>query len=150
MIKKLFLLISILFVALLIWLTTLYSQIRFDIDKIVNYKPKLTTQFFDRNNKHISNIFDNEHRLYVKYKNIPPNIIESLVAIEDTNFFEHSGVNIDAIIRAIIKDIKATTIIGTTRAVFVLVALVTACAARGDVFFILFKNFCYIMFVLLC
>ncbi|MEA3498575.1 MAG: PBP1A family penicillin-binding protein, partial [Campylobacterota bacterium] len=73
--------------------------------------PRLTTQFFDKNHKHLGNIFDNEHRLYVKYNNIPPSIIESLVAIEDTNFFEHSGINIDAIIRAIAKDIKAMALV---------------------------------------
>ena len=111
MIKKIFLVLLVLFIALLLWLVTLYSQIRFDIDKIIDYKPKLTTQFFDKNNKHISNIFDNEHRLYVKYNNIPPSIIESLVAIEDTNFFEHSGINIDAIMRAIAKDIKAMALV---------------------------------------
>ncbi|MEA3554537.1 MAG: PBP1A family penicillin-binding protein [Campylobacterota bacterium] len=111
MIKKIFLVLSVLFIALLLWLITLYSQIRFDIDKIVDYKPKLTTQFFDKNNKHISNIFNNEHRLYVTYNNIPPSIIESLVAIEDTNFFEHNGINIDAIIRAIAKDIKAMALV---------------------------------------
>jgi len=111
MIKKIFLVLSVLFIALLLWLVTLYSQIRFDIDKIIDYKPKLTTQFFDKNNKHISNIFDNEHRLYVKYNNIPSSIIESLVAIEDTNFFEHSGINIDAIMRAIAKDIKAMALV---------------------------------------
>ena len=111
MIKKIFLILTVIFIALILWLITLYSQIRFDIDKIVDYKPKLTTQFFDKNNKHISNIFDNEHRLYVKYNNIPPSIIESLVAIEDTNFFEHNGINIDAIMRAIAKDIKAMALV---------------------------------------
>jgi penicillin-binding protein 1A len=34
-------------------------------------------------------------------------MIEAIVAIEDTAFFEHFGINIDAIFRAIIKDIKA-------------------------------------------
>lgn len=111
MIKKFFLLLTVIFVAVMIWLMTLYSQIRFDIDKIVNYKPKLTTQFFDKNNKHISNIFDNEHRLFVKYKNIPSSVVESLVAIEDTNFFEHNGINVDAIMRAIAKDLKAMALV---------------------------------------
>jgi len=106
MIKKILLVFLIVGLALFGWLIFLYSQIRFDIDKIVNYNPKLTTQFFDRNGVHLGNIFDKENRLYVKFNQIPPRVIESLVAIEDTNFFEHGGVNIDAIIRAVIKDIK--------------------------------------------
>jgi len=111
MIKKIIILCTIIFAGLAIWLIMLYSQIRFDIEKIVNYKPNLTTQFFDRNGKHIGNIFKNHHRLYVKYEDIPSSIIESLVAIEDTNFFEHSGVNIDAILRAVVKDIKAMALV---------------------------------------
>ena len=107
MIKKLFILSFVLGVSVLIALVVLYSQIRFDVDKIVDYKPRLTTQFFDKNGVHLGNIFDKENRIYVKYNNIPPRITEALVAIEDTNFFEHNGINVDAILRAIIKDIKA-------------------------------------------
>ncbi|MBD3841423.1 MAG: PBP1A family penicillin-binding protein [Campylobacterales bacterium] len=111
MIKKLFLLLSLCFTALLIYLIILYSQIRFEIDPIIDYKPKLTTQFFDKNGIHLGNIFDSEHRIYVTYDQIPSRVIEALVAIEDTNFFEHSGVNIDAIIRAIIKDIQSMSLV---------------------------------------
>jgi penicillin-binding protein 1A len=106
MLKKIFLAFVLLGIGLLIWLITLYSQIRFDINKIVDYKPPLTTQFFDRHDKLVANIFDKEHRLYASYKEIPPLIIESLVAIEDTQFFEHNGINPDAITRAIIKDLR--------------------------------------------
>ena len=93
------------------WLIYIYMNIRFDIDKIINYKPKLTTQFFDKNGKLVANIFNEEHRLFVKYDDIPARVIESLVAIEDTQFFEHNGVNPDAISRAIIKDIKARKLV---------------------------------------
>jgi penicillin-binding protein 1A len=93
-------------IALIIWLIYLYSQIRFDVNSIVDYKPNLTTQFVDKNNQLIANIFKKQHRFYVKFEDIPPKIIESLIAIEDTQFFEHNGINIDAILRAIIKDIK--------------------------------------------
>ncbi len=97
--------------AVLAGLIYLYSSIRFDIDKIVDYKPTITTQFYDRNGDLVANIFDKEHRIYVKYIDIPPRIIEALVAIEDTQFFEHNGINPDAISRAIIKDIKAGSLV---------------------------------------
>ena len=111
MIKKILIFISIITLSVLIGLIVLYSQIRFDLDKIVNYKPRLTTQFFDKHGVHLGNIFDKENRLYVKYNSIPPRINEALIAIEDTNFFEHNGINIDAILRAIIKDIKAMALV---------------------------------------
>ena len=79
----------------------------YDISSLVNYKPKQTSQIYDKNGEKIANIFDKQHRYYASFDEIPPRIIEALVAIEDTTFFEHSGVNFDAIFRAIIKDIKA-------------------------------------------
>jgi len=89
----------------------LYSNIRFDAYKIIDYKPRLTTQIFDRNGELLANIFDKENRLYVKYDDIPPRLIEALVAIEDTSFFEHGGINFEAIFRALIKDIKAMKLV---------------------------------------
>lgn len=84
----------------------IYSQVRFDAYSIIDYKPKLTTQIFDRNNELIANIFE-ENRVYVKYEEIPSRVVEALVAIEDTSYFEHGGINYEAIVRAVIKDIKA-------------------------------------------
>ncbi len=77
-----------------------------DISKLVDYKPAITTQVYDRHGELIANIFDKKYRLYVSYEDIPPRLIEALVAIEDTNFFEHDGLNYEAIIRAIMKDVK--------------------------------------------
>lgn len=84
-----------------------YSQIKLDSDSIVDYNPKLTTRILDRNGNLIANIFDGENRLYVKFDDIPGKVIEALVAVEDTGFFEHQGVNVEAIFRALVKDLKA-------------------------------------------
>jgi len=75
--------------------------------KLQHYHPALTTEIFDKNGKKIANIFDKEHRYYAPFSEIPAKMVESLLAIEDTDFFEHHGVNFDAIFRAVIKDIKA-------------------------------------------
>ncbi|MBP6497186.1 MAG: transglycosylase domain-containing protein, partial [Campylobacteraceae bacterium] len=93
--------------AVLMGFIFVYAQIRFDAYKIIDYTPKLTTQIFDRNGELIANLFDEEHRLFVPYQEIPPRVVEALVATEDTSFFEHSGVNIEAIFRALVKDLKA-------------------------------------------
>ncbi len=98
--------VTIVIIFVLVFLIYVYANIRFDIDKIVNYKPLLTTRFFDRNGKLVANIFSKQDRIYVKYDDIPPRVIEALIAIEDTTFFEHHGINVDAIFRAIIKDIR--------------------------------------------
>ena len=85
----------------------LYNSTRFDVEKLIYYNPPLTTQFFDRNGNLIANIFGKENRLYANFDEIPGAIIETLIATEDTNFYEHHGFNPEAIIRALIKDIKA-------------------------------------------
>jgi penicillin-binding protein 1A len=108
-ILKYFLLTSIIFTSIIsIYLLYVYLFSKSILeDNIVNYSSPKTTQVFDKKGDLIANIFDKEHRLFVPYKEIPIGIIEALVATEDTSFFEHNGINIEAIIRAIVKDVKA-------------------------------------------
>ncbi len=94
-------------VALTGYLVWLYFEIGHRVEPLVHYNPPKTTQIFDRNGRLVANVFDKEHRLYAPYEEIPGRVIEALVAIEDTRFFEHHGVNPEAIFRAVIKDIKA-------------------------------------------
>jgi penicillin-binding protein 1A len=89
----------------------IYSQVRFDAYEIIDYKPNLSTQIYDRNDDLIANIFVKHHRLFASYDEIPARMIEALIAIEDTSFFEHSGINVEAIFRAMIKDIKAMKLV---------------------------------------
>jgi len=85
----------------------LIYSFEYETQKLIKYQPRLTTEVYDRNGNKIANLFSDEHRYYVSYENIPPRLIEALLAIEDTTFFEHSGVNPDAVMRAIIKDVSA-------------------------------------------
>ena len=107
MMKYIFGLFIIIGIATFGWLYNLYDEIKHEVDTVINYSPKQSTQFFDKDGKLIANTFKDENREYVKYDDIPARIIEGLVAIEDTQFFEHYGVNPDAISRAMIKNIKA-------------------------------------------
>ncbi len=84
-----------------------YFNYNYDISSIVNFNPPLTSHIYDKNGKKIANVFGKQNRSYVKFNDIPPRLVEALLAIEDTTFFEHSGVNFGAIFRAFIKDVKA-------------------------------------------
>ena len=105
--KTLIYIFLLLFISPFIIVGYYYTQYNYDLDKLINYKPLLTTRIYDRNGEKIANLFSTEHRYYATFDEIPPRLIEALLAIEDTTFFEHRGVNFDAIFRAIIKDIKA-------------------------------------------
>ncbi|MCG3704471.1 PBP1A family penicillin-binding protein [Aliarcobacter butzleri] len=107
MMKYIFGLAVVLGLAVTGFLYDLYDQIKDDVDKVVNYSPKQSTQFFDKEGRLLANTFKDENREYVKYDDIPARVIEGLVAIEDTQFFEHWGINPDAISRAMIKNLKA-------------------------------------------
>ncbi len=84
-----------------------YDEVALDADKLINYKPETSSVILDRNGEKLAYVFKKQHRLYATYNEIPGFLVEGLIAMEDTRFFEHNGVNPDAIIRAIIKDIKA-------------------------------------------
>ncbi len=107
LIKFLFFISLIVGIAAAVFLYDLYEDIKDDIDKVVNYSPKQSSQFFDKNGNLLANTFKDENREYVKYDDIPARVIESLIAIEDTQFFEHYGVNPDAISRAAIKNLQS-------------------------------------------
>ena len=91
----------------LVFAVNVYQNAYYQAIELINYHPKLTTQFFDKNGELVANYFDDENRLYVKYDDIPNRMVEALVAIEDTVFFEHDGVNVEAIFRAALKNIKS-------------------------------------------
>ena len=56
-------------------------------------------------------LFEEIHRQYVKYEDIPQNFIKALVAAEDHRFFEHSGVDIVGIVRATLANYKAGRVV---------------------------------------
>lgn len=95
------------FSLIFIWVVYIYFQTKFEISEIVDYKPKQSTQFYDRNGDLVANIFDEENRVFVPYKEIPAKVVEALLAVEDTTFFEHEGTNIEAIARAMFKNVQA-------------------------------------------
>lgn len=105
--KNLWIALGVVIMIPLGYLGYIIYNFEYETQRLINYKPRLTTEVYDRNGEKIANLFSNEHRYYVSIDNIPPRLIEALLAIEDTDFFEHSGVNPDAIMRAIIKDVSA-------------------------------------------
>ena len=78
------------------------------MNKIKNYRFSFASQIVDRKDRLIANVFTDENfRFYATFDEIPPRVIESLLAVEDTLFFEHIGINPDAISRAMLKNIKS-------------------------------------------
>ncbi len=111
MLKKIFYGFIVLFLIIVGLLAILIAQVWVttdkDIAKIKDYRPGVASQILDRKGRLIANIYDKEFRFYARFEEIPPRFIESLLAVEDTLFFEHGGINLDAIMRAMIKNAKS-------------------------------------------
>jgi penicillin-binding protein 1A len=107
LIKGSIVLVIIFFIALFAAFIYAYNEIKLDADKLINYKPQTSSVILDAKGKRIAYLFKGKHRLYANYDEIPGYLIEALIAIEDTRFFEHDGVNPDAIIRAALKNFSA-------------------------------------------
>jgi len=55
--------------------------------------------------------FDQSHRQYVQYRDIPKNFIKALTAAEDSRFFDHFGLDPKGIVRAALKNARAGRVV---------------------------------------
>jgi len=78
-----------------------------EIRKIVNLKTGEELPAYELEPMTISNLFGQEweKRTLVAYEDLPPYLIQAVVAIEDRRFFSHPGVDLRGIIRAVFNDL---------------------------------------------
>ncbi len=70
-------------------------------DKLENPKNDLATQIISEDGKTIGKIFK-ENRTPIKFKDLPKNLVNALVATEDERFYKHSGIDFRGTARAFI------------------------------------------------
>lgn len=73
---------------------------------LVQYRPNLVTKLYDINGELINELFM-ERRTLVPLSSIPVDLQNAMLAVEDTNFFNHWGLDILGVIRAFIINFKA-------------------------------------------
>lgn len=73
---------------------------------VKDYEPLLVSQVFDRKGKKIGEFF-RERRTLVPYDKIPKNLVNAFLAAEDDQFFQHKGINPQAIFRAALANLRA-------------------------------------------
>ncbi len=71
-----------------------------------DYQPPLITFIYDRNQNLIGEFFK-ERRTLVPSKDFPDYLVQAFISAEDGNFFNHSGINYKAILRAFLANIQA-------------------------------------------
>jgi len=80
-----------------------YSPELPDYDKIVNYKPNLSSRVYTADGKLLQSFFI-EERIYVPINRIPKKIILAFLSSEDKNFYNHFGIDLFAIFRAVVTN----------------------------------------------
>lgn len=70
-----------------------------------------TSFVYDENGAEIDRLSSGENRIYVKLDQIPKHLQNAVVAIEDARFWEHNGIDLIGIMRAIVTNLKAGEIV---------------------------------------
>lgn len=118
--RKLSILILSIFFALAVFaVLKTYSVYKKDLPSLAqlrNIEPSLSTKIYSFDGELLQEFFS-ERRIYVPLKNMPPYLLDALLATEDRKFYSHWGVNIYSLARASfvalvnMKKIRATSTI---------------------------------------
>jgi penicillin-binding protein 1A len=73
------------------------------IQSLEDYRPDVVTYLYSDDDKVVGE-FAIEKRIVVSYDEIPNNLQLAIIAVEDAQFYNHSGLNYFSIVRAVFKD----------------------------------------------
>jgi len=73
--------------------------------KITDYRPPLVTTIYTRDNKVLGYLYS-EKRFLVTLSEMPDFLPKAFLAAEDATFYQHEGVDLSAIVRAMIKNLQ--------------------------------------------
>ena len=75
-----------------------------DAADLVNYRPATSTRVFAWDGTLIGE-FSKERRIFIPYNQVPPRLVQAFLAAEDRNFFQHGGIDVEGLGRAMAKDV---------------------------------------------
>jgi penicillin-binding protein 1A len=89
--------------ALLISIAVIYPQLP-DTSSLTNYQPKQPLRVYTADGVEIGG-FGSEKRQYLPFDQIPKLMRDSLLAVEDARFYEHPGIDMIGVLRAIVSNV---------------------------------------------
>jgi penicillin-binding protein 1A len=78
--------------------------------KITDYNPSLVTTVLARDDQ-VLGYFYRERRFLIESQHLPPHVIDAFLAAEDSNFYQHEGIDLTGIIRSLLRNIQAGGIV---------------------------------------
>lgn len=82
-----------------------------DESTVDTFKDGKTTVIYDKNGDQLCTMKASKDMYYIDFDNIPSTLADSFVVMEDRDFYSHSGIDIKAIVRAMIANRKSDTIV---------------------------------------
>lgn len=76
-----------------------------DINKIITYEPDIKTKVYDVSGEIIGE-FHQQRRTVVGLDEIPKLLPKAFIAVEDSKFYSHGGIDFFGIVRALLKNLK--------------------------------------------
>lgn len=79
-------------------------------EDLMSHQQILTTKILDRNGELLYRIYKDENRSLISLSEVPQNMINATVAIEDKEYFNHHGFSVRGIVRATLANIRGESL----------------------------------------
>jgi penicillin-binding protein 1A len=76
-----------------------------DYEVLAKYEPPVMTRIHANDGNLIAE-FSRERRIYVPFTAMPDRLIQAFISAEDKNFYQHGGLDIQGIIRAVVTNLS--------------------------------------------
>jgi penicillin-binding protein 1A len=86
-----------------------YSRAAEEVKALATYRPSVVTRVYADDGETIIGEFALERRIPLKYSEIPPNVRDAILAVEDVRFFDHVGIDPVRIAGAVWKNVTTGT-----------------------------------------
>lgn len=111
--RKILAIISVIFLLLVVVCWFAFGrkamQLRSEAKKIVEestvdtFKASQTSIVYDTNEKQMMKLKGEKDAYYLKFEDLPKNAVNAMIAVEDQNFYKHSGVDYKGVLRAAVS-----------------------------------------------
>jgi len=89
-----------------------YSQAANEVAALATYRPSVVTRIYADDGKTVIGEFALEKRIPLKYEEIPPNVKNAILAVEDARFYDHIGIDPIRILGAAWKNLTSERVEG--------------------------------------
>ncbi len=80
------------------------------VQTLEEYRPSITSRVYSANNRLLAEFFL-ENRRPVSLDDVPPMLVDALIATEDARFYSHPGIDFRGIARALIRNMRSRRVL---------------------------------------